>query len=75
MSPTMCFQLVCHLVDFAFQPGMSGKLIHQADCGLLLLHFMDLSPHLALLFSIFLDQFRQLESRKKKRIKKKEKSN
>lgn len=65
MSPTMCFQLVCHLVDFALQPGMSGKFIHHADCGLLLLHFMDLSPHLALLFSIFLDQFRQLEWGKK----------
>lgn len=67
MSPTMCFELVCHLVDFALQSGMSGKFIHHADCGLLLLHFMDLSPHFALLFSIFLDQFRQLEWEKNKK--------
>lgn len=54
VSLTVCLQLVCHLVDFTLQSGISGKFIHHADGGLLPLHLLDLGPHLALLLSIFL---------------------
>lgn len=52
---TVCFQPVCQLVDLALQSGVSGELVHHADGGLLLLHLLDLRPHLSLLLSVLLD--------------------
>lgn len=59
---TVCLQLVCHLVDFTLKSRISGKFVHHADRSLLLLHLLDFSPHLALLFGIFLHHLRELES-------------
>lgn len=59
---TVCLQLVCHLVDFTLKSRISGKLVHHADGSLLLLHLLDFSPHLALLFGIFLHHLRELGS-------------
>lgn len=51
---TMSFELICHLVDLSFQPGVSGELIHHVDSGQLLLHVLDLGSHLGLLLCILL---------------------
>lgn len=63
---TVCFQLVCHLVDFALQSGISSELIHHANWGLLLLHLLDFSPHVALLLSVFLHHLWELKRRESK---------
>lgn len=63
---TVCFQLVCCFVDFALQSGVFCKLVHHTDGGLLLLHFVDFSPHLTLLLSVFLDHSGELGGVKNK---------
>lgn len=64
ISPlTVRLQFVSHLVDLSLQSGISGELVHHADGGVLLLHLLDLRPHLALLLSIFLDDPGELHTR------------
>lgn len=50
----MGFELIRHLVDLPFQPGVSGELVHHVDSGELLLHALDLCSHLRLLLCILL---------------------